>query len=371
MSFQFLFQSFELWKRNLLFKYMTKKIFIPFYAIKKHPNQVLVVDAHHPQGFDLSHWRGATVPKGCEADTSTEIVLKAIAHNIPELEMPYVTNNHYDIDGFLGVWYIFNPELAFTHKELLIEMAQIADFREVNKDNPEWKKAMKLVCLLNEAESEKFYPPFGAPEIAEKEMEACVPKYHYFLEAFAQYLQQPETVKATAEYEQILQEAENPIERKTISDIRMHIVQSEKPLHYYNLSAESHHADMVLSIYSGNRYELEYKYTTWVNTTRRHFPRISMEKLCDQLNEIEESGKKWEAEHFTDTAPILRLKGDKLSKKERFQSPCFRPIYASTIASEDFQAICTNYFRAYYKMLSVGESLDWKAVRKLNEKVFT
>ena len=92
---------------------MTQKTFIPFYEVKNHVGDVLVVDAHHAQGFDLSHWRGAPVPEGCEADTSTEIVLNAIDHKLPELEKTFVTNNHYDIDGFLhanDLSYVGNPD---------------------------------------------------------------------------------------------------------------------------------------------------------------------------------------------------------------------------------------------------------------------
>jgi len=101
-----------------------------------------------------------------------------------------------------------------------------------------------------------------------------------------------------------------------------------------------------------------------------HYPRISLEKLCYQLNAIETSGKKWEAEHFTDTAPILRLKGKKLSKKERFQSPCFRPIYSSSIKADEFKNICIEYFQQYYKGLEKGETLDWKEVRRINRELF-
>ncbi|WP_296618815.1 DUF6687 family protein [Marivirga sp.] len=350
---------------------MTNKPFIPFYDIKKYPDEVLVVDAHHPQGFDLSHWRGAPVPKDCEADTSTEIVLKAIQNKLPELDKEYVTNNHYDIDGFLGVWAVFHPEKALEHYNLLTEMAQIGDFREINFDYSDWKKALKLVCWLNKEEADLFYPPFGAPEIAEKEMEACVPKYLHFLDAFSNVIDLPiEEVPDTKEYSLVLSHLGKITQQATLEDIRMQIVHAEEPLHYYAFYSQSQSADIVMSIYPDNRYELEFKYTTWINTTRQHFPRISMEKLCDQLNELEKSEKKWEAEHFTDTAPILRLKGEKLSKKERFQSPCFRPIFSSTISAEDFRNICITYFRKHYKTLSKGETLNWKEVRKLNEKIF-
>lgn len=351
---------------------MANKTFIPFYDIKKYPNEVLVVDAHHPQGFDLSHWRGASVPEKCEADTSTEIVLKAIQNDLPELNKKYVTNNHYDIDGFLGVWAIFNPKQAQVHYDLLTEMAQIGDFREINFEYPNWKKALKLVCWLNKEEAELFYPPFGAPEIAEKEMEASVPKYIHFLDAFSKVVDLPiEEVPITEEYNLVLNHLEIITHQETMDEIRMHIAHAQKQLHYYALYNQSQSADLVMSIYPDNRYELEFKYTTWINTTRQHFPRISMEKLCERLNKFEESGKKWESEHFTDTAPILRLKGEKLSKKERFQSPCFRPIYSSSISPVDFQDICLNYFSEHYKSLSKGKTLDWKEVRKLNEKIFS
>lgn len=349
---------------------MGNKTFIPFYDIKNHPDEVLIVDAHHPQGFDLSHWRGAPVPEGCEADTSTEIVLKTLEKSIPELDKKYVTNNHYDIDGFLGVWAVMNPELALRNKDLLIEMAQIADFREVNYQNPQWKLALKFVCLLNKIEAEKFYPPFGAPDIAEKEMEACIPKYQYFLQNFAQYLLAPKKIEETDEYRQIMREAEGEINRTTIPSIKMHIVEAKNSLHYYNLYAKSQEADMVMSLYSGNRYELEYKYTTWVGTTRKHYPRLSLQLLCDVLNTLEASGQKWTAEHFTDTAPILRLQGKKLSKKERYLSPTERPIYSSSISPEVFKSTCIEYFEEYYRDLTPGRTLEWKEVRKINETIF-
>lgn len=346
------------------------KTFIPFYDIKKYPNEVLVVDAHHPQGFDLSHWRGAAVPEGCEADTSTEIALKAIEKDVPELNKDYITNNHYDIDGLLGVWSLCNPPLALKNKQLLIEIAQIADFREINFHFTEWKRALKIVCLLNAEEVRLFYPPFGAPEIAEKEMEACIPKYVYFLRAFTEMLQSEDKVKKTDEYLTIIDQLEQEIRRETISDIRLQVVEAKSPLHYYSLYAGSNQADILLSIYADNRYELEYKYTTWVSTTRKHYPRLSLQLLCDQLNELETVDKKWTAEHFTDTAPILRLQGKKLSKKERYLSPTERPIYSSRISPEVFKATCIQYFEKHYKHLSPGDTLEWKEIREINERVF-
>ncbi|PTB94889.1 hypothetical protein C9994_11760, partial [Marivirga lumbricoides] len=184
------------------------------------------------------------------------------------------------------------------------------------------------------------------------------------------YLLSPQKVVKTEEYHQIMREIEGEISRTTLPSIRMHIVEAKNPLHYYNLYAQSQQADIVMSIYGENRYELEYKYTTWVSTTRKHYPRISLQLLCDTLNALEPSEKKWTAEHFTDTAPILRLQGKKLSKKERYLSPTERPIYSSGISPEVFKNICIEYFEEFYKELEPGETLEWNEVRRINETLF-
>ena len=46
----------------------------------------------------------------------------------------------------------------------------------------------------------------------------------------------------------------------------------------------------VLSIYDNNRYELEYKYTTWVDiVSRPTLPRIDLSPLANQLNQLEKT----------------------------------------------------------------------------------
>ena len=53
-----------------------EKSFIPFHEIKDR--KVIVVDGLHPRAFTLSHWKGANIHPNYAADTSGEIVLKAI-----------------------------------------------------------------------------------------------------------------------------------------------------------------------------------------------------------------------------------------------------------------------------------------------------
>ncbi|MGB5926785.1 MAG: DUF6687 family protein, partial [Cyclobacteriaceae bacterium] len=94
------------------------KRFIPFSEIRSF-DRVLVVDSHHPAGFALSHWRGAAIHPRIHDATSTGIVLNALEKRIPELSYPYVTNNHFDVDGFLGIWALLNPEKALEYQHIL------------------------------------------------------------------------------------------------------------------------------------------------------------------------------------------------------------------------------------------------------------
>ena len=120
--------------------------YIPFLEVKK---QALIVDSLHLYGLMLSHWRGAPTPEALRDDTSAGNVLTALRIDFPGLETELVTANHFDIDGFLGVWSLLNPKKALLHEGLLREMALIGDFRELDLSHSYADEALKLVCWLN------------------------------------------------------------------------------------------------------------------------------------------------------------------------------------------------------------------------------
>jgi hypothetical protein len=261
-------------------------------------------------------------------------VLNALKANIPAVQSyPFVSNNHFDVDGFIGIWSLLNPELALQHETLLRKMALLGDFREGMLETDEDSQALKLVCWINSVERREFYAPFAS---SQSEATHCVPKYQFFLNAFEKVLLEPNNFRQdwTEEYEQVVQDWQvlaSPQSRVQLEqDIRLLIVETPEPLHYYALFGQSYQADAVLCLYHGNRYELEYKYTSWIDTAHRlSFPRLNLELLTHQLNQIEESPFSWKADKITDTGPILRLQGRKLSKEERFDHPRNRAIYAS------------------------------------------
>ena len=355
---------------------MAKK-FVPFNELSLYPN-VFVVDCFHPDGLVLSHWRGAPKIEEIHDDTSTGIVLNALEQQLPELEKySYVTNNHFDIDGFLGVWSLCNPSSAMEHQQLLRKMALIGDFRELQLETEEDQLALQLVCWINHVEKERFYAPFASYEPGKNEIRQCVSKYQFFLQQFGKALRNPEDYQHDwqQEYEQVLagmdalQKPDSHIE--LLEDIRLLVVQTPEPLHYYALFSQSAGADMVLSLYSQQRYELEYKYSTWVDCTRKCFPRIDLQPLAQQLNRKEDSSYLWYCDKITDTGPILRLTEEKLTKEQRFDHPLHRPLYSSSITPNELISIVRNYFRQAYGEVPLKARWKWEEIRQLNQHLKT
>lgn len=353
-----------------------KRSFIPFSQIKEHENAV-VVDSHFPNRLTLSHWPGAPKLKQLHDDTSAGIVLNVLKHKSEILEgCRYVTNNHFDIDGFLGIWCLIHPEKGLDYDQLFRKMALLGDFREIQLKTAEDHKALQLVCWFNGLENQRFYAPFDNREVGANELHACVPKYDYFLEAFEEVIREPQRGKEfwEEEYEAVIKGMEilqsNKSRQWNEDNIRLHVVETPEPLHYYALYSNSQQADMVLCMYEDNRYELEYKYTSWVDTaTRQGYPRIELDMLADRLNKIEGSGMPWRSEKITDTAPILRLGGQELNKVQRYASPTLRPIHSSDINPADLLQEVRQFYQQAYQGIEPKTNWSWPEVRELNKQI--
>ncbi|WP_026463202.1 DUF6687 family protein [Adhaeribacter aquaticus] len=347
--------------------------YIPFTAVKKQ--KAIIVDSMHPNGLVLSHWRGARTPDDLRGDTSADIVFNALHQNVAGLEEEAVTANHFDIDGFVGVWALLNQEVALQNEQLLRQMALIGDFRELDLQVPEADKALKLVCWINAKEKELFYPPFGAEEQEENEVMASVPKFNYFLQEFAAVLNDTDAFKSVWEQEykevmagyKLINQPEVSIQK--YPEIGLVIINLPEPVHYYALFSKTRGFDMVLAIYNGQRYELEYKYTTWIDlASRSTLPRLPLKPLIKQLNNVEKSGYSWTGEHITDTGPILRLAGNTLNKRERYANPTERPIYASTITPDNLKSIITQYFQISYSDIQPKKYWNWEEIKAFSRE---
>jgi hypothetical protein len=346
------------------------RYFVSFAQLRQQPT--IVVDSVGLGAvLTLAHWRAAPTPEPLRDDTSAGSALRALHQ--PEtsgLEAQAVTANHFDIDGFVGVWSLLNPVLALQYEELLRMVAVLGDFREINWVHPLADTALQLVCWLNAEEKTRFYEPFGAPIHRRREDEASAEKFEWFLPRFAEILQHPEAGRAAwqPEYDRVkaaIAQLREPLTMlRRYPEIGLAVVETLEPVPYYALFGPTTGSDIVLSMYAGNCYELEYKYTTWIDLeSRPTLPRLTLTPLVARLNELETSGQTWAADGITDTGPLLRLTGKKLTKAERYADPDGRPIYASSIAPEVMEREVVAFFRAGYTGVEPKKYWTWAEVK--------
>jgi hypothetical protein len=347
--------------------------FVPFVEARQQPT-ILIDSTGLRAALVLAHWRGAATPEALRDDTSTGSVLRALrAPHTPGLEVAAVSANHFDVDGFVGVWSMLNPELALRHESLLRLVAILGDFRELDWTNPLADDALKLVCWLNAKEKELFYPPFGAPALKRNEAEASAEKFNWFLPAFGQILENPELGRAAWEPEytrvqhaiETMQGSETRLVR--YPEVGLVVVHTPDPLPYYALFGPTAGFDIVLSCYSGQRYELEYKYTTWIDLeSRPTLPRLPLSSLAARLNSLEMPPSAWVFDAITDTGPLLRGEGKKLSKAQRYADPDQRPIETSSIDAETMEKEVVAFFQKGYAGIEPRRYWTWVEMKSVS-----
>ena len=402
-----------------------KKItFLPY--TKEEMPETLVTDCSHPTCLQITHHlkakgQRAAIEDHNRGDSSTEGVLKSIRNNSTYLtNHKYVSTNHFDVDSLISVWCFMNQEKAKQYENIIYEIAKIGDFRELTLNEPYQYIALRLTCWLNSEERRLFFRAFegkgyrviktiNAGTTEEKRVEVDVAndesrdetnKLVYFLPLFLDVL---ESLASSSPNPLYLAQSEEEYNRvvsgynllnttdSTTSTVEQYpqialaIVKTPEPLHYYSLFSATHGLDIILTIYSGNRYELETKYTSHVDlVSRAVLPRVTLIPLAKVLNTLERqlSGHnsylpyEWKADKWFEPGPILRLEGEYyLTKAERYGSPFERPIFPSLIPPERMQAIVLSYYRYAYtgvrakKNWSTQEYIDFN--RDIEERLAT
>ena len=424
-------------------------------------DKVVCVDCTHNAYPTLTHHKDSTTPGKFKGDTSTDTVFNALLAGWPQLRRAKsVTCNHFDIDGICSVWSLMHPAKALRHERILREAAMIGDMRAMYVDPSRGcvepgsitQQALRLCCWLNTRERELFSRPFEGNEEQES-----ANKYAYFLPLFGEVLDAleacpspppPSTRDGPSENDETETETSRmvmrhrvgwtecnkgeaerlEVERDVLSlwrgfggmtsgvrervldqtkvewdELGVMVIRAPHPPHYYALFSLAKGTDAVVSVYPGNRYEVEYRYTGFVELqSRPTWPRFNLAHLAKVLNSREKGksaegkandddavaaaessnpsrgairersgddgevgggggdengddiapvpptppGARWDAPGVTDSGPLLRLNdpNNRLSKAERYGNPRDRPIYASTIRPDEFLAVVKSFF---------------------------
>lgn len=372
-------------------------LFVPFARACASPATVLCVDCTHPQARSLTHHRGGNAPSELCGDTSTAIVLAGVAaQHVFLTQALEVCANHFDADGLGAVFAAAYPEEALRRRALLDACASLGDFRALDLSSAHGRAALHWNVWVNSAERALFWRPFDVGAAAEAHDSAS--KYAHFLPRCAAALDAAEAAAkgvagadavlradAPAEYDAELARvladaaalaAHGSVERRR--DLGLAIVSAPHPLHYYALMSESAASglDVVLSIAPGQRYELEQRYTGFVNlTTRRVLPRVSLQPLARALTQAEAAAGgtgTWVAETFTEAGPLLRLQppdAARLSKADRYSHPYERNIARSAIPERAFVAAAVSFLEHGLAGVEPRERWSWEALHEHNASI--
>lgn len=252
----------------------------------------------------LSHWPGTPTPRALWADTSAEIVLQARRHpRALPAGVDVATVDHFDADGAIALALLVDATLADRHGRTLAAAANAGDF-DVVVDRDAGLVAFAVAALgegrpLTDAASavlETLPDLVAGPERFE---ELWGPQYRAFEAASG-----------------LVGSGTAAIEEHRSLDLAVVRVEGSAPalsragwagavLHPGAVHSAT--ACLRVATLSGNRYELRFRYESWVRlVSRRPRPRVDLAGLADRLSSLEADGGAWVFDGAGAITPALR-----------------------------------------------------------------
>ena len=261
----------------------------------------------------LTHWPGIPSPPGVEADLSAEMALRYVdlgggLHGDAEI----VSNNHFDQDGLVGVYTLSHPEDALRRRDLLADIAAAGDFGTYRH-----RTAARISMVLARLR------PAGDPYVEGLEL---LPNLMDDIDDFRDtWAEEDEALRVA---EAAIAGGRITIEEEPDLDLAIVSVPADEPVggghRFAHLRDDGVHPMAIhnatgcfrLAVVRGRRYELRYRYESWVQyRTRRPLPRIDLAPLAEELDRLEGADDgRWQAEAVGGLAPRLHLAEGATSK---------------------------------------------------------
>jgi hypothetical protein len=277
----------------------------------------------------LSHWPGTPTPEALRADLSAEIALGALARPdlLPDVEA--VTIDHYDEDGVVALALLVVEGLAETHADLLVEAARVGDFGVV-RDRHAALVAFALAALADPERTpvEELRPRRRPADW----LEVCSVAAAEALRLLPALAERPEdhaslwTDEAVAYDASVAAIAEGSVSIEEHPDVDLAVVRvvdavltrPASPTRWagrvvHPAAVHSSTSCLRVATISGRRYELRYRYESWVRLqSRRPRRRVDLSQLAGELSAAERSapgatGASWAFDGAGAITPSLHL----------------------------------------------------------------
>ena len=281
--------------------------------LEETPNVIVDGRGNAATVLVLSHWPRNQTPAELKADSSTEIAINYLRS--PEREAyrrgaDAVSNNHYDVDGLMSMWAVLNPDAALEHAELLVATGECGDFDRWSGDH-----ATKIACALYGMELGKTSPVRQALAGIRDYLERTEFLYRHTLplvaelmanvDSFEEYWRE-EFARIQADRELFVSGAASVEE---IPELDLAVFDLPRRLHDMALYEQTRCSRVLLMI-EGHRYQVRYRYESWIElVSRRPPPRIGLKPFADLLQTFEGNDGDWVADETHRTLPHMRLRG--------------------------------------------------------------
>jgi hypothetical protein len=298
--------------------------YVPYGDLGMRANIIVDGPPQKATVLTLSHWPNNDTPPELRRDTSTAIAFAYLDEPSLHRSEDIVSNSHFDEDGLFSMFALVDPVSALRHRDLLIDASRAGDFGVFQH-----RDAARLAFTI-----EHYTDPHASP-LPKSTFAVCEQRRTARLyDAMLQKL--PDLLDDLHGYAHAWSEQDLHLERSlawlddgtvTVEEFpdldlavvrmpldlpeagaRRYLHTERAPVHPFAIHRHTD-CNRLLRI-QGRRYELQYRYESWVQVqSRRPALRVGLEALAALLNEHETAPGTWCAEGVMEVAPRLYLDG--------------------------------------------------------------
>jgi hypothetical protein len=299
--------------------------YVPYDRLDASPN--IIVDGLATSGtvLALSHWPNSGTPAGLKRDTSTEIVFAYLDSPHPYPSANFVSNNHFDEDGLMGIFALIDPATADSNRELLMDAATAGDFGVYkNRDAARIAFIVAACADSNTSPLPKEIYELPSQRMFERlyvDLLDMLPRLFTGLSEFKN-LWEVEDTKLSAS-EELIEDGKITIEEHQNLDLAVVHIPGDllpRPLNDFGrvclnechpFAINSRTKCSRLLVAQGQHIEFQYRYETWVQLVSRRQPsRVDLKNLAQELNQAETSEARWVFDGVDRITPRLHLEGN-------------------------------------------------------------
>ncbi|MCC5793804.1 MAG: hypothetical protein JJT85_03610 [Chromatiales bacterium] len=267
----------------------------------------------------LSHWPVNHTPAPLRRDTSTATAFAWLDAPEFHIDLPWVSNSHFDQDGLCSMFVTCDPAEALRHRELLESAALAGDFGVVTS-----REGARLALAI-ETLSDPDLSPLPAEVFADADREAALygallPRMPALLGALGRRPRLWSSEEAflddsfrliDAGRVRIRERAELDLAIVDIDadlplrPLHRYIRREQAPVHPWAVNSRTL-CSRILAI-QGRIVEFHYRYESWVQlASRRPMLRRDLSELRDRLNRLEAGAVRWLLDPVGEVVPRLR-----------------------------------------------------------------